>query len=330
MMSGLFQINPIWNLGPYNPSQVSAGVQPDFYMGFLDGMVRIWPAWEIRNLFGHYMIPAVFFPAILGATVLMIIVIAYPWIEKAFTKDKAIHNILQRPRDVPVRTALGVAFMTFYLVNLINGANDLFAFKLDISLNVMTWLGRILSIVGPVIAYVVTYRLCLGLQHSDRAVLEHGIETGVLKRLPSGEFIEVHQPLGPVDDHGHPIPLAYQGAPVPKRMNQLGSAGVAVPGLLTPANDEGHIDLSGRRSTRCGDRGRHQTLIASFARRSKRPRSDIRAGPFRCATKRTCGAQPVVVADRTGTRGAPAPPDTHRSQSGTSASRAYGRLSTEA
>ena len=162
-------------------------------MGFLDGMVRIWPAWEVRNLFGHYMIPAVFFPSILGATVLMIIVIMYPWIEKAFTKDNVIHNLLQRPRDVPVRTALGVAFMTFYIVNLINGANDLFAFKLDISLNVMTWIGRIGSIVGPVIAYVVTYRLCLGLQHSDRAVLEHGIETGVLKRLPSGEFIEVHQ-----------------------------------------------------------------------------------------------------------------------------------------
>jgi ubiquinol-cytochrome c reductase cytochrome b subunit len=249
MMSGLFQINPIWNLGPYNPSQVSAGVQPDFYMGFLDGMVRIWPAWEVRNLFGHYMIPAVFFPAILGATVLMIIVISYPWIETAFTKDKAIHNILQRPRDVPVRTALGVAFMTFYLVNLINGANDLFAFKLDISLNVMTWAGRILSIIGPVIAYVVTYRLCLGLQHADRAVLEHGIETGVLKRLPSGQFIEVHQPLGPVDDHGHPIPLAYQGAPVPKRMNQLGSAGVAVPGLLTPSNDEGHISYDDHHAT---------------------------------------------------------------------------------
>jgi ubiquinol-cytochrome c reductase cytochrome b subunit len=241
VMAGLFQINPIWNLGPYNPSQVSAGVQPDFYMGFLDGMVRIWPAWEIRNLFGHYMVPAVFFPSILGATVLMIIVLSYPWIEKAFTKDDAMHNLLQRPRDVPVRTALGAAFITFYLVNLINGANDLFALKLDISLNVMTWAGRILSIIGPVIAYVVTYRLCLGLQHADRAVLEHGIETGILKRLPSGEFIEVHQPLGPVDDHGHPIPLAYQGAPVPKRMNQLGSAGIAVPGLLTPAKDDGHI-----------------------------------------------------------------------------------------
>ncbi len=241
IMAGIFQINPIWNLGPYNPSQVSAGVQPDFYMGFLDGMVRIWPNWEVRNLFGHYMIPAVFFPSILAATVLMILVIAYPLIEKAFTKDDAIHNILQRPRDVPVRTALGVAFITFYLVNLINGANDLFAFKLDISLNVMTWVGRVLSIIGPVIAYVVTYRLCLGLQHSDRAVLEHGIETGIIRRLPNGEFIEIHQPLGPVDDHGHPVPLAYQGAAVPKKMNQLGSAGAAVPGTFRPVDTTGEL-----------------------------------------------------------------------------------------
>ena len=96
----------------------------------------------------------------------------------------------------------------------------------------------------PVICYVVTYRICLGLQHSDRDVLEHGIETGIIKRLPHGEFIEVHQPLGPVDSHGHPIPLAYQGAPVPKRMNQLGSAGLAVKGTLRPTDDTGEIDYS--------------------------------------------------------------------------------------
>ncbi|GAA2012257.1 cytochrome bc complex cytochrome b subunit [Nakamurella flavida] len=242
-MAGVFQINPIWNLGPYNPSQVSAGVQPDFYMGFLDGMVRVWPNWEVRNIFGHYMIPAVFFPAILGSTILLIIVMMYPWIETAFTKDKAMHNLLQRPRDVPVRTALGAAFMAFYIINLINGANDLIAFKFDISLNVMTWAGRIGSIVGPVIVYIVTYRLCLGLQHSDRAVLEHGIETGIIKRLPSGQFVEIHQPLGGVDSHGHPIPLAYQGASVPKRMNQLGSAGAPVPGIVSPKDNRGELEF---------------------------------------------------------------------------------------
>ena len=241
LLSGLFQINPIWNLGPYDPSKVSAGVQPDFYMGFLDGMVRVWPAWEIRNLFGHYMVPAVFFPSILGATVLMMLVMAYPYIERAFTKDKAMHNILQRPRDVPVRTSLGVAFLAFYIMNLINGANDLFAYKLDISLNVMTWVGRTGSILLPVVGYLITYRLCLGLQHADRDVLEHGIETGIIKRLPHGEFIEVHQPLGGMDAHGHPLPLNYQGAPVPKRMNQLGSAGHAQAGTFFPRDLSGQV-----------------------------------------------------------------------------------------
>ncbi|MBM9466938.1 cytochrome bc1 complex cytochrome b subunit [Nakamurella leprariae] len=254
VMAGIFQINPIWDLGPYNPAQVSAGVQPDWYMGFLDGMVRVWPDWEIRNLFGHYMIPAVFFPAILGSTLLMIIVLAYPWIERAFTKDKAAHNLLQRPRDVPVRTALGAAFLAFYILNLMNGANDLIALKFDISLNVMTWIGRIGSILLPLVTYVITYRLCLGFQHSDRANLEHGIETGVIKRLPSGQFVEVHQPLGPVDSHGHPIPLEYQGAAVPKRMNQLGSAGEAMPGFWSPKDNSGvksdHNELSGTSTER--------------------------------------------------------------------------------
>jgi ubiquinol-cytochrome c reductase cytochrome b subunit len=89
--------------------------------------------------------------------------------------------------------------------------------------------------VAPPLAYWVTYRICIGLQRSDRAVLEHGIETGIVKRLPHGEFVEVHQPLAGVDAHGHPIPLAYQGAPVPKKMNQLGTGGAPVAGsLLTP------------------------------------------------------------------------------------------------
>lgn len=245
VMSGVFTINPVWTIGPYNPSQVSAGIQPDFYMGFLDGMVRVWPDWEIRNLFGNYMVPAVFFPAVLAATLLMILVMAYPAIERKFTGDRAHHNLLQRPRDVPVRTSLGAAFLAFYIMNLINGGNDLFALNLDISLNVMTWIGRIGSILFPVLAYVITYRICLGLQHHDRAVLEHGIETGHVRRSPTGHFYEVHQPLGGVDADGEPIPLEYQGAAVPKRMNELGAAGRAVPGVWSPADETGTIPYNG-------------------------------------------------------------------------------------
>lgn len=223
LMGGLLQINPIWNIGPYNPAQVSAGSQPDFYMMWTDGMARLWPAWEIY-LFDRYTIPAVFAVALIMGIVFALL-IAYPWIEKKFTGDDAHHNLLQRPRDVPVRTGIGAMAISFYVVLTLSCVNDVIAYHLDISLNAMTWIGRIGMVVLPPIAYYVTYRFCIGLQRSDRAVLEHGIETGIIKRLPHGEYVEIHQPLGPVDDHGHPIPLEYQGAAVPKKMNKLGSAG---------------------------------------------------------------------------------------------------------
>ncbi|TQF73558.1 cytochrome bc complex cytochrome b subunit [Rhodococcus spelaei] len=234
VMGGVLQINPIWAIGPYNPSQVSAGSQPDFYMMWTDGLARLWPAWEVY-LFGRYTIPAVFAVALIMGLVLTVL-ICYPWIEKKFTKDDAHHNLLQRPRDVPVRTSLGVMAITFYAILTIMCVNDIIAYKFDISLNAMTWIGRIGAVLLPPIAYFVTYRFCLGLQRSDRGVLEHGIETGVIKRLPHGEYVEVHQPLGPVDDHGHPLPLEYQGAPVPKKMNKLGSAGKPGSGSLLVAD----------------------------------------------------------------------------------------------
>ena len=228
IMGGVFQINPIWNFGPYNPAQISAGSQPDWYMGWTDGLVRIWPAWEFY--LGNYTIPAPFLPFILGLPLLTGIAAVYPWIERKMTKDYAHHNLLQRPRDVPVRTALGCMAITYFMVLLLMGGNDIFAYQFDISLNLTTWMGRIGMLILPPIAYFVAYRICIGLQRGDREVLEHGVETGIIKRLPHGEFIEIHQPLGPVDDHGHPIPLAYQGASVPKKMNKLGSAGHPVPG----------------------------------------------------------------------------------------------------
>jgi ubiquinol-cytochrome c reductase cytochrome b subunit len=80
-------------------------------------------------------------------------------------------------------------------------------------------------VILPPFVFFIAYRWCIGLQRSDRAVLEHGVETGIIKRLPHGAYIELHQPLGPVDAHGHPIPLEYQGAPVPNKMNMLGSGG---------------------------------------------------------------------------------------------------------
>ncbi|MCZ2807164.1 cytochrome bc complex cytochrome b subunit [Modestobacter sp. VKM Ac-2983] len=238
-LGGLVQINPIWLWGPYNPAQVSAGSQPDWYIGFLDGSTRLFPAWDI-NLPGDYTIPALFWPTVVGAGLMFTVLALYPMIERKLTGDTASHHLLQRPRDVPVRTAVGAMALTFYVVLWISGGNDVIADKFDISLNAMTWFGRIGCLVLPPFAYWMTYRLCLGLQRHDREVLEHGIETGVIRRLPSGEFIEVHQPLGPVDEHGHGQ-LAYGGASVPKKMNQVGGARRAIKGFFKPIEEPAEV-----------------------------------------------------------------------------------------
>jgi ubiquinol-cytochrome c reductase cytochrome b subunit len=244
-LGGLVQINPVWLWGPYNPAQVSAASQPDWYVMFLDGSTRLFPAWDI-NLPGNYTIPALFWPTLVLPGILFTLLALYPFIERKLTRDTASHHLLQRPRDVPVRTSLGAMALTFYVVLLISGGNDVVAEKFDISLNAMTWIGRIGLVILPPIVYVLTYRICLGLQKHDREVLEHGLETGVIRRLPHGEFIEVHQPLGPVDEHGHGE-LAYGGAPVPKRMNQVGGARRAIRGFFTPIEEPAQVELEQQR-----------------------------------------------------------------------------------
>jgi ubiquinol-cytochrome c reductase cytochrome b subunit len=219
LLGGLLQINPIWSLGPYAPSQVSAGSQPDFYKMWPDGLQRLWPAWEIY--LGHHTVPAASGVAMIMGVV-FVLLITYPFMERRFSggdaHQRSYHNLLQRPRDVPVRTSIGAMAIAFYLVLTLSAMNDIIALKFHISLNATTWIGRIGTVVLPPIIYFITYRWCVGLQRSDRAVLEHGIETGIIKRLPHGAYVELHQPLGR-------SPLEYQGAPVPTRMNKLGSGG---------------------------------------------------------------------------------------------------------
>src|SRR3954467_15478817 len=158
-LGGLVQINPIWLWGPYNPAQVSAASQPDWYIGFLDGSTRLFPPWDI-NFGSKYHIPALFWPTVVVAGLMFTLLALYPMIERKLTGDTASPHLLQRPRDVPVRTAIGAMGLAFYLWLMMSGGNDVIADKFDISLNAMTWFGRIGLIVIPPIAYAVTYRIC--------------------------------------------------------------------------------------------------------------------------------------------------------------------------
>jgi ubiquinol-cytochrome c reductase cytochrome b subunit len=246
-LGGLTQINPVWLFGPYNPAQVSAGSQPDWYIGFLDGSTRLFPSWEIRVW--HHTIPPLFWPTVGLPGILFTLAAAYPFLEARLTKDRASHNLLQRPRDVPVRTGLGAMAITFYAVLLLSGGNDLIAKTFDISLNAMTYAGRVGLLVLPPLAYLVAYKVCIGLQRADREVLEHGIETGIIARLPNGEFIEIHQPLGPVDDDGHGL-LQYAGAPVPNKLNNLGSPNAHwIKGFFFPVGEGAEIEAELREYT---------------------------------------------------------------------------------
>lgn len=192
-ISAIATINPVWTVGPYRPDQVSTGAQPDWYMGFAEGLVRVMPGWEI-TAWGHTLVLGVFIPIVLFPLVLFAIGL-YPFVESWITGDKREHHILDRPRNAPTRTAFGVAWLTAYFVMLIGGGNDLWATHFHLSINAITWFVRIGFFAGPVVAFIATKRICLGLQRRDRDKVLHGRETGIIKRLPHGEFIEVHEPL---------------------------------------------------------------------------------------------------------------------------------------
>ena len=199
VVSAVATVNPIWAYGPYRPDQVSTDAQPDWYLGMAEGLIRIMPGWEVRA-WGHTLELGVFVPLVLFGLVLAVIGF-YPYLEGWITRDKREHHLLDRPRNRPVRTALGVAWLTEYLVLLFAGGNDVVAAHFHLSINTITWVCRFLFLLSPVIAFGVARRWAFGLQRRDRDRVLHGRETGVVKRLPHGEFVEVHEQLPPAALH---------------------------------------------------------------------------------------------------------------------------------
>ncbi len=194
-VAGTFaQINPIWLYGPYNPVAISAGEQPDFYMGLLEGSLRIMPAWQ-WIIFGHTVAWNVFIPGLLPIGFIFTVAALWPFLEAWITGDHREHHILDRPRNAPTRTALGMSIITFYGVLWLEGANDVIANHFDVPLYLTTEIARWAIFVGPAVAYIITKRICLGLQRKDLHLLEHGVETGIIRQLPSGEYIEETRPV---------------------------------------------------------------------------------------------------------------------------------------
>ncbi|UXW87248.1 cytochrome bc complex cytochrome b subunit [Microbacterium azadirachtae] len=198
LIASLFQINPIWNYGPYDPSPVSAGTQPDWYIGFADGALRLAPSNLDVVFLDHTWSFGIIIP-VLVLGLFIVLVAVYPFIEAWITGDKREHHIAQRPRTSATRTAIGVAGVVFYATLWAAASSDLIATHFSLTMEGVIHTLQALLFVGPVLSYFVTKRICIALQKKDREIVLHGYESGRIVRLPGGEYIEVHKPVDVYD-----------------------------------------------------------------------------------------------------------------------------------
>jgi ubiquinol-cytochrome c reductase cytochrome b subunit len=166
LMGGLYEINPVWMYGPFEPWRVVAPVQPDWYVGWLEGVFRLWPAWDFTIL--GILIPQPFIPGVVIPGIIFTVGMLWPWIEQRWiTKDADEHNLLDRARDVPLRAGIGAGGFVFLLVMLVAGSNDVIAADFGVSLQGFTNFLRGAIIVGPIGVVYGTYRWCVHLKERE-------------------------------------------------------------------------------------------------------------------------------------------------------------------
>jgi ubiquinol-cytochrome c reductase cytochrome b subunit len=221
LLGSFAQINPIWQFGPYTASRISYAVQPDWYMGFLDGALRIFPSWSFHS-FGHTIPLEVTIPAVIFPGILFNLIMAWPAIERHFTKDDAMHNLLDRPSNRPKRTAAGVAVAVLCSMLFIASSTDVIANFFHISLNTVLWAMRILCVVVPIISYPITYKICREMQGFAGAGKRK--TTNIVTRTTEGEYVATPAPVYVDDLHHEHEPDAV---PVPTFVIEAEPVGVA-------------------------------------------------------------------------------------------------------
>lgn len=194
LIAATVTINPIWSYGPASPGDAGAGSQPDWYTGFLDGALRLVPpGWEVVAFDRTWTLALLVPLAVIGLFLLLVAV--YPFLEERLTGDRGEHHLLDRPRNMPTRTGIGVAGVVFYATLWAAGSADLIADLFSLTIEGVVLALQLVLVVGPAIGFTLARRVCLGLQRKDRDLVLHGFETGRIVRLPGGEYIEVHEPV---------------------------------------------------------------------------------------------------------------------------------------
>jgi ubiquinol-cytochrome c reductase cytochrome b subunit len=167
LLGGLVQINPIWLWGPYHTYDATNGAQPDWYLGWLIGALRITPSFDV-TIAGYTLVPNPFWGGALLPLVFFAFFYLWPWLERRLTHDDAYHNLLERPRDAPLRTAIGYAIISLVFLVFLAGSADRVDVMFGLSYSAQIWLYRVLFFAGPVIAALLAYRTCVELQRGEQ------------------------------------------------------------------------------------------------------------------------------------------------------------------
>jgi ubiquinol-cytochrome c reductase cytochrome b subunit len=187
LMGGLIQINPVWLWGPYHTYVGTNGAQPDWYLGWLIGALRLMPNLEI-HVFGHTLVPNPFFGGVLFPSLVFALLYALPWLDRRWiSREDAHHDLLERPRENPRRSALAAAVFAAVAVVFAAGSADRLFFQFGFGYEGAVWFFRGAFFIVPVIVYLIVKRVCLGLLASEAHPLR-GWSGSVVTRNPRGGF----------------------------------------------------------------------------------------------------------------------------------------------
>ncbi len=189
-LGGLAQINPVWLYGPFVPYSATSPAQPDFYAGWLEGLLRLWPNWE-PVLFGH-TIGELFVPAVVLPGVITTVLLLWPFLEERVSGDHDWHHFAQRPREAPVRSAIGAAGVGFFAVLLFAGSNDVLATFLDVEVDALNSILRVAVFVVPAVVGWGTLRICRDLQMRDPHPIARPQRSRIV-RNPGGGYDAGHE-----------------------------------------------------------------------------------------------------------------------------------------
>jgi ubiquinol-cytochrome c reductase cytochrome b subunit len=198
-LGGLAQINPVWQYGPFKAGNVTSPAQPDWYLGWVDGLLRLGGPWSFQ-IFG-YTVSENFWPAILLPGVLIGVITLWPWIERRLTGDRAAHHLLDRPRDAPAHTATGLAGLVLFFVPFLASGDDILAVVLHVPVEAVTRILRYAFFIAPVLTWLVAFWVCRSLRATQihpasptagmrlRRTASGGYETVLLDPGSSGRHV---------------------------------------------------------------------------------------------------------------------------------------------